>query len=468
MFNPVIAFARQVQKRGSVKTANFQAIKLMIDRPQGTVQKGVDEHGTPWERTYKLDYGYIPGTHGGDGDGLDCYLGPDEHQPDAYWVSQQKLDGSFDEYKVMLGFPSAEAAKAAYLEHTPEKYFGSMSATSTDMMKALLGVHPNQWATAKALGVPMTDRAAAFAGYLAAANMDADGPIASLMIAKAWSKNRACAKFYDEPELWKSADALADRLSVEGPSASSVLARAHAAFLADSLDALPMMLPDPIDVIRLKRAVLQSLHAELEAAIPLDLVLKDDGAATTPSVADITAADVPTLAPQQGDPRKLSRLLHPEAPTSRTDPHAFVSIQMEEDVQPTEVAKDFAGSLGPRISHTFELVERQQILGFVLIPDVIDSQGDTYSALEVEKSAHFYMEHFRNVGLMHKGMVNDKVKLVESYIAEIDMTIGGSVVPKGSWLMKVRVVDPELWQACKDGKFRGFSIGGFAQKDQLG
>jgi hypothetical protein len=74
------------------------------------------------------------------------------------------------------------------------------------------------------------------------------------------------------------------------------------------------------------------------------------------------------------------------------------------------------------------------------------------------------MTNFRNVGLMHKGLVNGKVNLVESYIAPVDMQIEGSVVKAGTWLMGLNVLDDALWKQVRSGELGGLSIGGFSKR----
>jgi hypothetical protein len=288
---------------------DFQGIPLTIDRPRGTVQKGVDTEGKEWLRVYHVDYGHIDGTRGGDEhdpaagkDGqLDVYLGLWSEAKEAHWVLQKRDDGSFDEYKVMLGFVDADSAKAMYLAHTPKSKFGSMTSTSIEMMKALLGMRP-----------------------------------------------------------------------------------------AETLK------------------ILKSLAA-----------------------ADAGAEAVAKLAPPEPSAARVERVV------------------------PLRVVKDAAGG------------ELRYVLGYVLVPDVVDAQGDTYSRDEVRKAAWNYMAHFRNVGLMHKGLVNGKVDLVESYIAPVAMSVGGSDVPEGTWLLGLRVNDDGLWGDIKAGKLTGLSIGGFAKKEQL-
>lgn len=137
-------------ERGRMKTAadkihkkiTFQGLPVHIDRPKGFVQSGKDAQGKPWQRTYKYDYGFIPKTQGGDNEDLDVFIGPKAKSDAAFWVSQRKDDGSFDEYKVFLGFSSQAAAKKAYLEHVPRKYYGGMEEMPVAAMKTLLNQQP--------------------------------------------------------------------------------------------------------------------------------------------------------------------------------------------------------------------------------------------------------------------------------------------------------------------------------------
>jgi len=104
--------------------------------------------------------------------------------------------------------------------------------------------------------------------------------------------------------------------------------------------------------------------------------------------------------------------------------------------------------------------EERYILGVVLEPDELDSQNDTISAEEIRRAAHRYMEEHGNVGLQHQVFVNDKIKILESYIAPTDLNIGGQTVKKGTWLMAFRVLCDSIWGAIKDGTLTGLSIGG--------
>jgi hypothetical protein len=206
---------------------------------------------------------------------LDVYVGPDTTSKRVFWVTQNKSDGAFDEFKVFVGFGSPRDARDAYTDHTPPQYYGGMSETSIDQLKCLSNVCPAE--------------------------------------------------------------------VIAGVAASSPISEAGTTIK----------------------------------------IAKADGAP-----------------------------------------------------------------------------DEQYVLGIVLEPDVVDSQSDTYNSEEVRRASEKFMEMHRNMGLMHKMHVNDKVQILENYLAPVDMQIGDKVVKKGTWMMGVRVKCPELWQLVKDGALTGYSIGG--------
>jgi DNA adenine methylase len=74
------------------------------------------------------------------------------------------------------------------------------------------------------------------------------------------------------------------------------------------------------------------------------------------------------------------------------------------------------------------------------------------------------MQEYRNVGFMHRGLINDQVKILESYVAPVSFQVDGAEVRKGTWLLAVRVLADELWQQVKTGEISGLSIGGSAAR----
>jgi DNA adenine methylase len=106
--------------------------------------------------------------------------------------------------------------------------------------------------------------------------------------------------------------------------------------------------------------------------------------------------------------------------------------------------------------------EERFVLGIVLEPEEVDAQKDIYSAEEVRSAAHKFMEQYQNIGLMHSSVVNEQVKILESYVAPVSFEMDDTEVREGTWLLAVRVLDDDLWEAVKEGGLTGFSIGGSA------
>jgi len=109
--------------------------------------------------------------------------------------------------------------------------------------------------------------------------------------------------------------------------------------------------------------------------------------------------------------------------------------------------------------------EAQRIVyGAVLIPDIPDAWGHSVSKPEIEKAAHRYVT---NGGLMGegphtpemRGKVRDDIELLESYIAPQDVTIGGKVVPQGSWVIAGRTPE-DVWQKVLNREYQSFSLWG--------
>ncbi|OQP10640.1 MULTISPECIES: XkdF-like putative serine protease domain-containing protein [Geobacillus] len=107
---------------------------------------------------------------------------------------------------------------------------------------------------------------------------------------------------------------------------------------------------------------------------------------------------------------------------------------------------------------TYKNEEKRIVFGPVLVPNEPDSDGDMVSAEKIEEVAHKFLEQYGNIDLQHT--LNNVGKVVESYILPFDWEINELTIPKGSWMMGVRVQDEDVWQAVKEGKLTGFSIMG--------
>lgn len=113
---------------------------------------------------------------------------------------------------------------------------------------------------------------------------------------------------------------------------------------------------------------------------------------------------------------------------------------------------------------------RQIAYGVVLEPrgpDNPDTQGDWYTADDIELAAHGFMEAVAKgegaADLMH----DDGPAIgypVESFIAPVDFSLGDGermqVVKAGSWLMAVHYPDTEIWKRVQSGQLGAFSVAG--------
>jgi hypothetical protein len=112
---------------------------------------------------------------------------------------------------------------------------------------------------------------------------------------------------------------------------------------------------------------------------------------------------------------------------------------------------------------------RQIAMGVVLEPCTAettrDTQGDWYTADEIEKAAHGFLE---GVAKGQGGADDGEGPLVgypvESFIAPVDFAWGegdrAEIVKAGSWVMGVHYPDPGIWDAIVKGELGAFSVWG--------
>jgi len=102
-------------KKDHVKIHGFN---IAIENKKGSIRSGMDADGNKWSNKITLDYGYIKGTTGNDGDHIDVFIGPDPESEIVYIINQSKKGkDSFDEHKVMVGFSVMDDAVDGYLSN---------------------------------------------------------------------------------------------------------------------------------------------------------------------------------------------------------------------------------------------------------------------------------------------------------------------------------------------------------------
>ena len=121
-------------KKGHVKIDGYN---ITIENPKGSERSGLDKDGKKWSITMNNTYGYILGTEGVDGDHIDVFLSDNPSEGNVYVVDQVNADGSFDEHKVMYGFPDIESARKAYLSNYEEGWqgLGNITGVSKEEFK---------------------------------------------------------------------------------------------------------------------------------------------------------------------------------------------------------------------------------------------------------------------------------------------------------------------------------------------
>ena len=129
---------------------------------------------------------------------------------------------------------------------------------------------------------------------------------------------------------------------------------------------------------------------------------------------------------------------------------------------------------GKQIPLFFANEERKNILGVIMRADFPiyrrDEDGNefyvTYSADTIAKMAqkYFVSGAVNTTSINHNGETLDGVSLVQWYIKDTDKGIvpnGFDDVKDGSLFAEFHIENENLWTACKDGTFKGFSLEGY-------
>ncbi|MFC2974680.1 PLxRFG domain-containing protein [Azotobacter bryophylli] len=121
-------------KKGHVRV---QGLDISIENPRGSERRGMRPDGTEWRHTMSDHYGYIKRSVGSDNEQVDVYVGPQPESDRVFVVDQlHQQDGSFDEHKVMLGYPDEASAVAAYRSNfDPDWKVGPVASLSVQQFK---------------------------------------------------------------------------------------------------------------------------------------------------------------------------------------------------------------------------------------------------------------------------------------------------------------------------------------------
>lgn len=103
--------------------------------------------------------------------------------------------------------------------------------------------------------------------------------------------------------------------------------------------------------------------------------------------------------------------------------------------------------------------EQQLVFGEVYAPGFPDSQGDFMTAETIQNAAHNFLKngYVNNIDVNHT-REQSGCYVVESFVARED----DSIFIPFSWVIGVKVPDPDLWEMIKSGELNGFSLDGSA------
>jgi hypothetical protein len=121
------------------------------------------------------------------------------------------------------------------------------------------------------------------------------------------------------------------------------------------------------------------------------------------------------------------------------------------------------------------------VVGPAMIPNKkilrADEKGNKYYVYFTEETILQISEKFMKRGytkdgqhdIQHMGPGEKDVYVAESWIIEDpehdkSRMYGFTDLPKGTWMVKMRVVNKGIWKLVKEGKLRGFSVSGYFEE----
>ena len=151
----------------------------------------------------------------------------------------------------------------------------------------------------------------------------------------------------------------------------------------------------------------------------------------------------------------------------------MVGIEAVSIVENPAIESDFIAMSDQEIKLAKVDDEKRIVMGAALIPNkpIFRKRNDTmfyvyFSEDTVRRSSELFFQNGNqsNATLEHQMKANG-LTVVESWIVEGEKDksrIYGLDVPKGTWMISMKITDDKLWGEIKEGKkYKGFSIEGF-------
>lgn len=118
-------------------------IHVLIESMKGDIRSGVSSDGKAWSVKMGAHYGEIANTKAADKDAVDCYVMESGSSDKVYIINQLRVrdgyPGAHDEYKVIFGCYSPEAAKSFYLaQYDDPRFFGGVKEIAIEEFQAII------------------------------------------------------------------------------------------------------------------------------------------------------------------------------------------------------------------------------------------------------------------------------------------------------------------------------------------
>lgn len=135
-----------------------------------------------------------------------------------------------------------------------------------------------------------------------------------------------------------------------------------------------------------------------------------------------------------------------------------------------------------------EPIRNNEITGIVLSP-VIDGQNQLISPAEIAEACLLWNEAFEHLTIQHRDKQGSLIDLEELTDPEIfkdcfdsdfeilssfttasdsQSVLNGENIPGGSWLLSLKVLNPDIFELIREGRLSGYSIGGLGIKNPNG
>lgn len=113
--------------------------------------------------------------------------------------------------------------------------------------------------------------------------------------------------------------------------------------------------------------------------------------------------------------------------------------------------------------------DRMELIGPVLIPDKLIYRRlegrEFYISFDAETIEQLANDYLAN-GFQYNFTLDHKIETQDIIVVQSWITLEDGEYPKGTWMIKAKVNNEDLWQSIKSGEFKGFSIESIVELDK--